>query len=251
MSATELLAGAGGSIKLIDEQILTASGNWTKVAAVKPTDRVLVWMWGAGGGGYKGGASYGSGGLGGTFVLLEFFAFELPSSIACVIGSGGFGPSTNGDGGDGGYSYFGGFFAPGGRGGQGSSVATTVNSSIPVDASIFTQFINQQGSATKILTPKTVVEFELPSPPLDNNFYMPVVKAGANGGLHYNGVARAANTSIIGGAGGASSTNLGNAGDGQAPGGGGGAVFNSGSNTAKAGNGARGEIRVRVLRGAS
>lgn len=255
MSATELLAGAGGSIKLIDEQILTASGNWTKVAAVKPTDRVIVEMWSGGGSGAKtGNAEAVGGGQGGNFIQLEFFAYQLGSSVPCVIGAGGAAVSAtnNLDGNPGGASSFAGFSIPGGAGGkrvpggllQASTDIATVTNLIP---SI--QPINDP--PTLALVANELLKFE---------------SGGFSYGSFSGAYVRAANrlyaggcggsfaagqwppsASAFGGAGGAGALS-GSATSGAIPAGGGGALATQTGNT---GAGARGEIRVRVLRGAS
>lgn len=267
MSATELLAGAGGSIKLIDEQILTASGNWTKVAAVKPTDRVVIQMWSGGGsGGLGSSVDEVTGGQGGNFVQLEFYAYELGASVACVVGSGGAAQtSMNYDGNDGGASAFGSILIPGGGGGL---YSTTGYGNDPLHK----RRIELLSSASMMLdlfeTSNNYPNkyFSTPNPKMNieaggfwvrkyngSNYIINVadrVYAGAAGGAvnRYLSI-QPPGKSFMGGAGGAAVA-AGTSGNGSIPGGGGGGK-QSGLGGGYSGAGARGEIRVRVLRGAS
>lgn len=265
MSARELLA-SGAGITLIDEQIITVSGNWTKVAGVKPTDRVIVDIWSAGGSGARGNQSdeiYG--GQGGAHLRLEFFAFELPSIVACIIGAGGAAISADNQNGiSGGLSSFGGFVIPGGGGGLYSPAgvafghlrsAEMLSSASPLPSYTESASLFPFGySLTQ--NPRAPVEvggfwsFRVVA---SIRYWTPAhrIYAGAVGGSLTQAVVQLpAGSSIFGGLGGAPSGNVtANAGDGQVPGGGGGAKFVVAGY--RSGAGARGEIRVRVLRGAS
>lgn len=269
MSARDLLA-SGAGITLIDEQIITVSGNWTKVAAVKPTDRVIVHMWSGGGAGALSAQSGDYvGGQGGWFAELEFFAYELPSTVPGIVGSGGIAPTVdNNNGGDGGSSSFGGFSIPGGAGGlynmSGTGIAHTRKMELLSGVSMLID-INQGGGTYPNLyapTPNPKVKIEAGGFWLvsysGSTYYLNVadrVYAGACGGsLNRTTYAlRPPGKSIFGGAGGAALAynNNGDSSDGSVPGGGGGSKCSVNGRTGRPGNGARGEIRVRVLRGAS
>lgn len=75
----------GGGI--IDYQVFTAMGTWTKPANARPTDRVKIECWGGGGGGGNN-ANRGGGG-GGAYSVLEMRVSDLPASVMCTVGSGG------------------------------------------------------------------------------------------------------------------------------------------------------------------
>ncbi len=220
MSARELLA-SGAGITLVDEQIITVSGNWTKDAAVKPTDLVEVEMWGGGAGGSNSSTNATVwGGNGGTYVRIRCMAADLPSTVPVVVGAGGIGGASSGNsGGLGGNSSFAGIVAPGGKTGSGGSTTPVANDAVKA----------REGVTSDAATPVATA-----SPP--NEFY-----AAAQGSCFDNstGPIWPAGQSRVGGNGGAQNS------AGSTPGGGGGHA-----KSGTAGNGARGEVRVRVYRGA-
>jgi hypothetical protein len=90
----------GGGVRVIDAQILTASGDWIKPAAGLPNDDVFIQIFGGGGGGWNQ-ASSGAGGGGGGYGEFRCKLRDLPSVVAAVVGAGGV-PAS-----DGGASLFG------------------------------------------------------------------------------------------------------------------------------------------------
>ncbi|GEM_PF-1953119 len=118
---SNVLSNASGS--LIDVQVFTSSGTWTK-----PTGCTAVEVWAIGGGGGGGGAddtggnpAAAGGGAGGT-TAFSYISSGLGSSETVTIGAGGAAGNTTGsDGGDGGASSFGTHAsANGGLGGKGT-----------------------------------------------------------------------------------------------------------------------------------
>lgn len=90
-----------------DYQVFTASGTWTKPTGLTGNELVIVDMWGGGGGSWGGWA-----GGGGSFKRAVFYASQLASSYAVTVGAGGAaGGSQNG-----GNSSFAGVTAYGGCG---------------------------------------------------------------------------------------------------------------------------------------
>jgi len=80
------------SLELVNVQIFTANGNWTKpswAAAVgdanTSADLVIVHLWGAGGGGN----SSGTGGGGGAFVYGIYMSSQVNSTANVTVGIGG------------------------------------------------------------------------------------------------------------------------------------------------------------------
>ncbi len=109
-------------------QVFTSSGTWTKPAGLNPEALVLVEAWGGGAGGGRGnnGGSAGSGGGGGGgggYNYRVFRAGDLPASVPVTIGAGGAkAPATVERGSPGGDTSFGALLtAFGGGEGNGSS----------------------------------------------------------------------------------------------------------------------------------
>lgn len=226
---------AGGGLQFIALDTFTASGTWTKPAATLPTDLIVVDMWDGGGSGAVG-QSAAPGGAGGNFNRFEFLAGKLSATEAVVIGAGGavVAASVTVPGLAGGLSTFKGF---GSKQAPGVAVAAAVPGAAPVAGICISQDMADRGGlcATSLVA--------VTSPP--TSFF-----AGAQGGNIDAGAVRTPSVSLAGGNGGtAVSAGSAVAVAGVAPGGGGGAA-SGGSGTRTSGAGARGEVRVYVIRGA-
>ena len=111
-------------------------------------------------------------------------------------------------------------------GNRGNNSYTTANGGVPY---ITESIINESGGDGGNLTDSGIVQAQ-------SRTY-----SGGGGGGRNNSTIRAGGTSIFGGDGGAGGGSVGAGGNGQIPGGGGGAA-----ESADAGNGARGEVRIYV-----
>ena len=123
MTIRELLAASGSGAKIIDRQVFTASGIWTKPAGVLYTDEIRVELWGGGGGGGKSSNSVGMTGAGGAHNEATLRAGDLAATENVIVGTGGTGGSaavaaSETYGAQGGYSEFRGIRAYGGGGGN-------------------------------------------------------------------------------------------------------------------------------------
>jgi hypothetical protein len=123
LAALKLGLGPG---RLLNFQIFTSSGPWTRSAENKKTRVIAI---GAGGAGGSAGTnssttiSSGSGGGSGSFVDAWFST--IPSSVDIVLGTGGI-ANISGTGGDGGVTTFGSLIScPGGKGGGINQVSTS------------------------------------------------------------------------------------------------------------------------------
>jgi hypothetical protein len=108
-------AGAPTWGSVIDYQLFTATGTWTKPSGISANALVIVEIWGAGGGG----GQYGGGGGGGYFEAIEI-ASDLGSTVSVTVGAGGT-YSGGATGNAGGNSAFGSYTAYGGGGPAGST----------------------------------------------------------------------------------------------------------------------------------
>lgn len=118
-SGQVLTSGGSGAApswgNLVDYQVFTASGTWTKPAGISANALVIVEIWAAGGGG----GQYGGGGGGGYFEAIEL-ASDLGSTVSVTVGAGGtYSGGTTGNAG--GNSAFGSYTAYGGGGGLSST----------------------------------------------------------------------------------------------------------------------------------
>lgn len=236
------LIGPSGTV--IDYQVFSTVGaaTWTKPSWAGINDLVLIRMWGAGGGG-SGGNTNGSGGGGGAHASFEVRAVDLNATESVSVGAGGAGAGAA-PAGNGGNSSFKNFIAYGGAGGQNSSGGggggplsagngtaggrpnPALNSadagggggSATGGGSVFGGGGGGSGGA---------------GPGGGSSFF------GGGGGAGNGGFPGGA--SFMGGAGGSSVGSVGN--PGSAPGGGGGAA-----SSGTGGAGARGEVRVTVIR---
>lgn len=242
--------------KRFDEQIFTASGTWTKPAGYSPDALVLIEAWGGGGGGGRdSGAPFGGGGGGGGYTQRWMRLADLPATVAVTIGAGGAGRTgSNGDGSTGGNSTFGAFLtAYGGGGGQS---AQTTNLGGGGGGELGAGTVGQPGllgGGDPRAMPTTFQGYAQTafgggaggtgagSSPANGPGKNAVYGGGGGGGGVNSASPTAGGTSLYGGAGGTGGDAAPTPTDGVAPagGGGGGAGVNGG-------NGARGEIRVRI-----
>lgn len=253
MSIRNQLAGGGAGVSIIDDVIISTSGNWTKAAGVLPTDKVKVLITGAGAGGGKQNAPTVStyGGTAGSFAELEFFAYELASSVAAVIGAGGAGSAVNNvSGANGGNTSFNGVTVPGGV----NSSANSQTAPPAIDLSVGSQGLTSLHLVTfsgvqvgSLLLNPNVMKVEPAFLLTGTSLSGRRMRAGGYGAPFDNSTAMPAGVSFNGGNGGAATVGASGS-PGVAPGGGGGAGASTGT---KGGDGARGEVRVIVMRGKS
>jgi hypothetical protein len=91
---------------IVDYQVFTASGTWTKPAGISANATVFVELWAGGGGAGRGTGETGGGG-GGAYTSGTFLASDLDTTATIVVGAGGIGRTgSNGNGTDGGTSSF-------------------------------------------------------------------------------------------------------------------------------------------------
>tara|TARA_R110000787_G_scaffold116307_2_gene226485 strand:+ start:124 stop:927 length:804 start_codon:yes stop_codon:yes gene_type:complete len=117
MASFSGLFGGGGGFEIIQRDIFTASGTWTKGGTVLDTDTVIVDLWGGGGGGRTAStastANTGAGGGGHNRILL--LSSILTATESVVVGAGGVGfTGSSGLGTSGGDSSFGNYGIAGG-----------------------------------------------------------------------------------------------------------------------------------------
>lgn len=230
--AQAVAALAAGS----DYQVFTASGTWTKPSGYSATSLVIVDMWGGGGGGGNstGTSASANGGCGGGYYGFVTTLGELGATEAVVVGAGG-AAGVGAAGTAGGNSTFDGKTAQGGPGGLVSGTDIIALRTAPTAIEWFDYWDGGDGGGTPSGAPVAG----------GNSMY----GGGGGGGDGTDDNGSAGGTSVYGGAGG-DSANTGNgqvAEAGSVPGGGGGAAAVSGGG-GTAGAGARGEVRVRVIR---
>ena len=112
-----------------DYQEILVTGNWVKPSNAATGDRVIVHVVGGGGSGDRD-TGFPNGGGGGGGLIFEIADIDdLAATVACVIGAGGAGRSTNVEGEDGGLTSFaaGTRHAVEGLGGQRGRTATLAN----------------------------------------------------------------------------------------------------------------------------
>lgn len=112
-----------GTLKKVELVRYTDAGKHTFSTYNYPSEGLLydVVLVGGGGGGGCAAKEYSRGGGGGAGAYLQVNAVTLPSgALPVVVGKGGDGVKED-SGSDGGESSFGGYFVPGGKGGEGGS----------------------------------------------------------------------------------------------------------------------------------
>lgn len=247
-------------LPILDYQVFTASGTWTKPAGLTGNELLLIRIWPAGGGGlYSGGSggpcyeymgkvseigatasvtiagatAAGAGGGDSSIVLLATtltaFGGRVGSGVSPANGPGGsgvLGRATSSTGGGGGGAVGGGTGLPGEASGFGGGGGGAANGGAGGPSVYGGGGGGAHGNST---TPGGAGG-------------MSVYGGGGGGGGSVSGAGGAGGASIHGGAGGAGVTS-GTGGAGQAPGGGGG-----GSGSGTGGTGARGECRIWVIK---
>ena len=232
------LAAAGN---ILNYQDFTTSGTWTAPSGLTGNEIVTGFIWGAGGGGGGGNSEYSGGGGGGCFQF-TFLASQVGSSQTVTIGAGGAGGFSGTAATAGGTTSFGSLVSVTGgtAGGNAGSGGVSGGNGGSLSGYAVAPWLGVSGSQST------------PSPAAygggggagtggssgnagGNSVYGG--GGGGGGGSFGNGNG---GTSISGGAGGAAKAATGTAG--TAPGGGGGGGGTTG------GAGARGEIRVWVIR---
>lgn len=286
---TPVNAGVYGTI--LDSQIFTSNGTWTKPLDVSDSDTVICVMWSGGGSGavYKGGAIDAqavSGGNGGGCFIGFCRVGALNSTESVVVGQGGAAVTlsigVNAKGEAGGNTSFAGFTLLGGLGGYLGGVPS-FEDQFDESVGYIIQFSPSNSYSGGLGFPGTQPSTSIPeyrvlmsSPEykggqsfLTKSISLPItvvstpgnaIYGGAGGGNSYEGNSASlfgfnllGGVSLFGGNGGAGANSSGiNNAIGQAgtiPGGGGGGAHALGTGTPTSGAGARGEVRLYVVKG--
>lgn len=213
---------------VMDVQEFATSGTWVKPSDIE--DRlVLVELWGGGGSGGRNNDPYeaAAGGGGGGFSTYIFPLSELGSTVTVTVGAGGAArSSSDGDGYDGGSTYFGTHLLAGGGGGGG--IANDTGTAVGGKGGTGSFPGGDGGNASH--------ELDIAYPGDD------VFHSGGGGGSYAYLKTAAGGVSFTGGNGGSGGETSVSGVSGSIPGGGGG-----GSGGSSSGAGARGHARITVF----
>jgi hypothetical protein len=242
--AGSITLSSAGSV--VNSQIFSSSGTWTVPSGVQANDLVMVELWGGGGGGGAWGSSgtNGAGGGGGAFYQGWFLASQIGSSQSITVGSGGAGGFASNAATAGGNSSFG-------------SLITVTGGNAGISSSTGGAYGGGGGS----LSGYAVSPWTGPAAIQGNGGNSGYGGAGG-GGVNSSNNGGTGGYSIWGGGGGGAygSSNLGQSGGVSLQGGAGGAgasptgtagtapAGGGGGGTTTGGAGARGEVRVFVIR---
>jgi hypothetical protein len=215
--------GLPAAVGVVNVQVFTANGTWTRPAGALYARALLVGAGGGGGSGRRGAAGSvrtgGGGGAAGSVVLRDFFL--LPNATeAVVVGAAGAGGaavsanSTNGNnGGAGEASTFMGWRAHGGAGGSGGVTGTSINGGAAtvsnMEANAITQISGGGAGSNNVGSNGDDLGMERPTGGGGGGGMESgnVARAGGNGGRQRQVALNYFGTAIAGGAGGAAAGN--------------------------------------------
>lgn len=240
--------------KPLDDQILNASGTWTKPAVAGSW--AIVELWGGGMGGGKGATtSLRYGGSGGCYQQFVVPFADLPTTASATIGAGGAGATANAAKGTaGGTTSFLGISCLGGTEdiyGDASNYPSGRTTPSPVYKSPVALYMPSTSgpftgtsAAILALSPVADVQEQGGRGPVSSAVGASLFSGGRGAGATAANVKLAASASTNGGSGADSATTTNNTAGvaGSAPGGGG----SAGTGTGSGGAGAAGRVRVRI-----
>ncbi len=262
-----------------DYQAFTTVGanTWTKPSSLVGTELVIVQMWGAGAGGggvaAGGGSNGGGGGGGGAFVERHFRASDLGGTVTVTIGAGGTGGAAGANNGTaGGSTTFGalatayggglgtsgtasgGTNGAGGGGGGNNAVGSNAATTTGGTGGTFGGGVHAAATSNDSGGGGGGSDGEAGGASANGGGGGGGGGSGHVGGASFNGgggggSGTSGGTSLYGGAGGAGGNSVASS-PGSAPAGGGGGAITSGNTglSYAGGDGARGEVRVWVIK---